>query len=152
MVCKVVVTAAMSARTAASIEQLVVAIMHYAHLKQILQPAADRKRLLRDVLLVLASGAFLGVHFSFWVWVSPLHSANCNAFQHLSLKVVHNAGLSLARVLLQAIHHTSLTHALLFSSAAPLLIAIGTLIMRKPISIGKLLICLAPGNSAPHCK
>lgn len=146
------VTAAMSARTAASIEQLVVAIMHYAHLKQILQPAADRKRLLRDVLLVLASGAFLGVHFSFWVWVSPLHSANCNAFQYLSLKVVHNAGLLLARVLLQAIHHTSLTHALLFSSAAPLLIAIGTLIMRKPISIGKLLICLAPGNSAPHCK
>ena len=70
----------------------------------------------------------------------------------LLLKVVHNASLVLARVLLQAIHHTSLTHALLFSSAAPLLIAIGTLILRKPISIGKLLICLAQGNSAPHCK
>ena len=48
--------------------------MHYAYLKQMLQPAADKKRLLRDILLVLASGAFLGVHFSFWVWVSPLHS------------------------------------------------------------------------------
>ncbi len=126
--------------------------MYYAYLKQIVQPAADRKRLLRDILLVLASGAFLGVHFSFWVWVSPLHSSNCNASQDLSLKVLHNAGLLLARVLLQAIHHTSLTHALLFSSAAPLLIAIGTLIMRKPISIGKLFICLAQGNSTPHCK
>lgn len=124
--------------------------MHYAYLKQTLQPAADRKRLLRDSLLVLASGAFLAVHFSFWVWVSPLHSSNCNAVQDQSLKVVHNAGLLL--VLLQAIHHTSLTHALLFSSAAPLLIAIGTVIMRKPISLGKLYVCLAQGNSAPHCK
>ncbi len=142
----------MSAHLAASLQQIIVAIMHYAHLKQILQPAADRKRLLRDILLVLASGAFLGVHFSFWVWVSPLHSSTCNAFQDLSLKVVHNAGLLLARVLLQAIHHTSLTHALLFSSAAPLLIAIGTLIVRMPISVGKLQVCLAQRTSAPRCK
>ena len=39
---------------------------------------------------------------------------------------------------MQSIHHTSLTHALLGASMAPLLIAIGTLILRKPISLGKL--------------
>ena len=33
-------------------------------------PADDRERLCKDILLVLASGAFLGVHFFFWVWVS----------------------------------------------------------------------------------
>ena len=32
--------------------------------------ADDRKRMCKDMLLVLASGAFLGVHFFFWVWVS----------------------------------------------------------------------------------
>ena len=43
---------------------------------------------------------------------------------------------------LQSIHHTSLTHALLYSSTAPVLIAMGTLVMRKPISAGKLsLLC-----------
>ena len=43
---------------------------------------------------------------------------------------------------LQSIHHTSLTHALLYGSTAPVLIAMGTLLMRKPISAGKLsLLC-----------
>ncbi|KAL0053403.1 hypothetical protein WJX82_005226 [Trebouxia sp. C0006] len=87
--------------------QLTTCLLSPAAIYQYLQlSTADKKRLLRDILLVLASGAFLGVHFSFWVW---------------------------------AIHHTSLTHALLFSSAAPLLIAIGTLILRKPISIGEII-------------
>ncbi|DBA79052.1 TPA: hypothetical protein ACH3X1_008910 [Trebouxia sp. C0004] len=87
--------------------QLTTCLLSPAAIYQYMQlSTADRKRLLRNILLVLASGAFLGVHFSFWVW---------------------------------AIHHTSLTHALLFSSAAPLLIAIGTLIMRKPISTGEIL-------------
>ena len=40
--------------------------------------------------------------------------------------------------LLQSIHHTSLTHALLYASTAPVLIAMGTFVMRKPISTGKL--------------
>lgn len=32
--------------------------------------ADEEKRLLKDALLILASGAFLAVHFSCWVWVS----------------------------------------------------------------------------------
>lgn len=66
-------------------------------------------------------------------------------------------------LLLQAIHHTSLTHSLLYGSTAPLLIAVGTLIMRKPISTGKLLLQLwkvavvmkeqvsVMGNVQAHC-
>lgn len=87
--------------------QLTTCLLSPAAIYQYLQlTAGDKKRLVKDILLVLASGAFLGVHFSFWVW---------------------------------AIHHTSLTHALLFASAAPLLIALGTVIVRKPISTGEIL-------------
>ena len=32
--------------------------------------ADDKRRLFKDSLLVLASGAFLALHFSCWVWVS----------------------------------------------------------------------------------
>lgn len=66
----------------------------------------DKRRLLKDSLLVLASGGFLALHFACWVW---------------------------------SIHHTSLTHALLYGSTAPVLIAVGTLMIRKPISTGEIL-------------
>lgn len=32
--------------------------------------ADETKRLWKDVLLILASGAFLAAHFACWVWVS----------------------------------------------------------------------------------
>lgn len=77
-------------------------------------PAGDRQRFHRSVLLILASGAFLAIHFSFWV---------------------------------MAIHHTSLTHALLIASAPPLLIAMGLLVLRKPISLGEVLgTCMGMGG------
>lgn len=57
--------------------QMSIHVVHFCRKQQIpwdseptQVPADDRKRLCMDILLMLASGAFLGVHFFFWVWVS----------------------------------------------------------------------------------
>lgn len=96
--------------------------------------AEDKTKLYHSVPLILASGAFLGVHFGFWVWVSGQQ----RCFVELVIGC-RSTAFKLYLCWLQAVHHTSLTHALLFSSASPLLIAVGTLILRKPISAGNLL-------------
>ena len=116
-------------------------------------PADERRRLLKDALLILASGAFLAVHFACWVWVrlsSRIGTSDhcrpycCNCLSAVccldsAIVIIHACGMTvnIYGMLLQTIHHTSLTHAMLYGSTAPLLIAMTTLVLRKPISKGK---------------
>lgn len=128
--------------------------------------ADDKRRVFKDSLLVLASGAFLALHFSCWVWVSatmPCHHGTAlrpiiiySSSQKISVACVtpntpaHQRSVQNLALYLQSIHHTSLTHALLYGSTAPVLIAMGTLIIRKPISTGKLS-CRLPATGLDLC-
>ena len=55
-------------------------------------------------------------------------------FAHVCRYCSYRPRVSISTV--QAIQHTSVTHAMLFSSSTPLLISIGALVLRRPISTG----------------
>ena len=72
--------------------------------------ADETRRLWKDVLLILASGAFLAVHFSCWVWVSASVSS---CYQECSL------GLTSALDAAMLYYHIIMLHLLLLSLLIP---------------------------------
>ena len=108
---------------------------------ELLPPADLKRRTLHSCGRLAFSGICLAVHFSSWVWgikvrlastASPI-VACCLAALHLDGRCVgiHSSILPLH------LQHTSLVHAYLFVSVTPLAIAMGSLLLRKPISSGE---------------
>lgn len=71
----------------------------YANIRML---ADETRRLWKDVLLILASGAFLAVHFSCWVWVSPT-VFSCYYKHPLGLTFALNAAISISYITIDAV-------------------------------------------------